>query len=113
VRERLDLIPGTLDMLVLKTLVRAPLYGYAIALSIRRVSNDVLAVKEGSLYEALRRLVAQGCITKAWKMTNTNRLACFYSLTRTGRRQLTLKRYRFDRAILAIGRVMNDGKEEE
>ncbi len=70
-----DLLPGTLDMLILKTLTRAPLHGYGIALSIKRLSEDVLTVEEGSLYPALQRLLIQGWVKAEWKQTETNRRA--------------------------------------
>jgi PadR family transcriptional regulator PadR len=68
-----DLLPGTLNMLILKTLTRAPLHGYGIALSIKRLSDDVLTVEEGSLYPALQRLLLQGWVKAEWKTTETNR----------------------------------------
>src|SRR5579862_9530717 len=67
-----DLLPGTLDMLILKTLTRGPLHGYGIALSIKRLSDDVLTVEEGSLYPALQRLLLQSWVKAEWKMTDTN-----------------------------------------
>ena len=75
-----DLLPGTLDMLILKTLTRGPLHGYGIALSIKRLSDDVLTVEEGSLYPALQRLLLQGWVKAEWKMTERNRRARFYTL---------------------------------
>jgi PadR family transcriptional regulator PadR len=73
-----DLLPGTLDMLILKTLTRAPLHGYGVALSIKRLSDDVLTVEEGSLYPALQRLLLAGWVKAEWKMTETRRRARFY-----------------------------------
>jgi len=101
-----DLLPGTLDMLILKTLARAPLHGYGIALSIKRFSDDVLTVEEGSLYPALQRLLVQGWVKAEWKMTETNRRARYYTLTETGRKQLGLEVSEFERMIAAIGRVL-------
>src|ERR1700685_3880992 len=106
-----DLLPGTLDMLILKTLQRAPLHGYGIALSIKRVSNDVLTVEEGSLYPALQRLLLQGWVKAEWKTTDTNRRARFYTLTAAGRKQLGMELTRFERMIEAIGRVLRDAEE--
>jgi len=103
-----DLLPGTLDMLILKTLARAPLHGYGIALSIRRLSEDVLTVEEGSLYPALQRLLVQGWLKAEWKMTDTNRRARFYTLTVAGRKQLGVELSDFDLMIEAIGRVLRD-----
>ena len=82
-----DLLPGTLDMLILKTLKRAPLHGYGIALSIKRSSDDVLTVEEGSLYPALQRLLLQSWVKAEWKKTATNRRARFYTLTAAGRKR--------------------------
>ena len=106
-----DLLPGTLDMLILKTLTRTPLHGYGIALSIKRFSDDVLTVEEGSLYPALQRLLLQGWVKAEWKMTETNRRARFYTLTAAGRRQLGIETSQFEQMIVAIGRVMSDAQE--
>src|ERR1700690_4512618 len=105
---RPELMPGTLDMLILKTLTRAPLHGYGIAQSIKRFSDDVLTVEEGSLYPALQRLLLQGWVKAEWKMTDTNRRARFYTLTAGGRKQLGLEVSQFDQMIAAIGRVMRE-----
>ncbi|HEY3705723.1 MAG TPA: PadR family transcriptional regulator [Terracidiphilus sp.] len=101
-----DLLPGTLDMLVLKTLARAPLHGYGIAQSIKRMSDDVLTVEEGSLYPALQRLLVQGRVVAEWKMTDTNRRARFYTLTAEGRKHLGVEVSQFEQMIAAIGRVL-------
>jgi PadR family transcriptional regulator PadR len=101
-----DLLPGTLDLLILKTLTRAPLHGYGIALSIRRLSDDVLTVEEGSLYPALQRLLLRGWVKAEWKMTETNRRARYYNLTEAGRRQLEVEVSQFEQVIAAIGRVL-------
>src|ERR1700730_9099467 len=98
-----DLLPGTLDMLILKTLTRGALHGYGIALSIKRLSDDVLTVEEGSLYPALQRLLLQGWVMhKGWK-TDTTRRAHFYTLTPAGRKQLGLEVSEFEQMIAAIG----------
>ena len=86
-----DLLPGTPDMLILKTLARNPLHGYGIALSIKHLSDEVLTVEEGSLYPALQRLSLQGWVKAEWKMTETNRRARFYTLTAAGRKQLGME----------------------
>ena len=109
--KKADLLPGTLDMLILKTLTRMPLHGYGIALSIKRISDDVLTVEEGSLYPALQRLLLQGWVKAEWKMTETNRRARFYTLTAVGRKQLGIERSQFEQMIAAIGRVMSDARE--
>ena len=101
-------MPGTLDLLILRTLARAPLHGYGIALSIKRLSDDVLTVEEGSLYPALQRLLVQGWVKAEWKKTETNRRARYYSLTPAGRKQLGLERSQFEQMIAAIGRVLQD-----
>ncbi len=103
-----DLMPGTLDMLILKTLTRAPQHGYGIALSIRRASEEVLTVEEGSLYPALQRLLLQGWAKAEWKKTETNRRARYYTLTAAGRKQLGVEQSQFDQMIAAISRVMRD-----
>jgi transcriptional regulator len=100
------LLPGTLEMLVLKTLTRAPLHGYGIALYIRQVSDDVLQVEEGSLYPALQRLQIKGWVTSEWALTENNRRARYYRLTPLGREQLAAERATYDRLIDAIARVM-------
>jgi transcriptional regulator len=104
--KKSELLPGTLDMLILKTLTRAPMHGYGIALSIRRVSEDVLTVEEGSLYPALQRLLVQGWVKAEWKMTETNRRARYYTLTAAGKKQLGLELSQFDQTIAAIARVL-------
>lgn len=106
--SKADLIPGTLDMLILTTLRRAPLHGYGIAQSIKRVSDDVLTVEEGSLYPALQRLLVQGWVRAEWKMTETNRRARYYTLTAAGRKQLGAEVSQFEQTIAAIGRVLAD-----
>jgi len=83
-----DLLQGTLDLLILKTLSRGPLHGWAVAKRIQQLSDDVLSVQQGSLYPALHRLEQQGWITAEWKDTEFGRSAKVYSLTREGRRQL-------------------------
>ena len=83
-----DLVQGTLDLLILKSLSLEPLHGWAIAARIRQLSNDVLLVQQGSLYPALQRLEHQGWVTAKWGVSEQNRRAKFYALTRKGRRQL-------------------------
>jgi len=101
-----DLLPGTLDMLILKTLARAPLHGYGIAQAIKQRSDEVLTVEEGSLYPALQRLLLQGWVKAAWRMTETNRRARYYTLTASGRKQLGIELSEFQQMIAAIGRVL-------
>ena len=104
--ETPELLPGTLDMLVLKTLTRGPNHGYGIAQHIRRVSHDALRIGEGSLYPALQRLLLKEWVSAEWGMTETNRRARFYRITAAGRRQLAadVKSFRF--MVAAIGEVM-------
>jgi PadR family transcriptional regulator len=103
-----DLMPGTLDMMILKTLSRGALHGYGIALSIKRLSDDVLAVEEGSLYPALQRLLLRGWVKAEWKQTDTNRRARYYTLTPAGRKQLGVELSQFEQMIAAIGRVLQE-----
>ena len=95
-------------MLILKTLARAPLHGYGIAQAIKRLSDDVLTVEEGSLYPALQRLLLQGWAKAEWRMTETNRRARFYTLTPAGRKQLGVELSEFDQMIAAIHRVLQN-----
>jgi PadR family transcriptional regulator, regulatory protein PadR len=106
--RKTDLLPGTLDMLILKTLTRGPLHGYGIALSIKNLSDEVLTVEEGSLYPALQRLLLQGWVRAEWKLTETNRRARYYTLTATGRKQLSHELSQFEQMIAAITRVLQD-----
>lgn len=101
------LLPGTLEMLVLKTLTRGPLHGYGIAQYIRQVSDDVLQVEEGSLYPALQRLQLKGWVTSEWSTTENNRRARYYRLTPEGRKQLAAESASYRRIVEAIARVMN------
>jgi len=104
--SRTDLLPGTLDMLVLQTLSLGPLHGYAIAQHIARLSDAVLQVEQGSLYPALERLLAKGWVTARWGKSPTGRRARYYTLTTSGRRQLGQEISKFDKLSLAIARVL-------
>jgi transcriptional regulator len=106
--KKSDLMPGTLDMMILKTLTRGPQHGYGIASSIKRASDDVLTVEEGSLYPALQRLLLQSWVKAEWRSTETNRRARYYTLTAAGRKQLGLEQTQFETMIAAIDRVMQD-----
>jgi transcriptional regulator len=101
-----DLLPGTLDLLILRTLVGGPLHGYAIAERLRTVSQDVLQVGESSLYPALQRLLLNGWVKAAWGASENNRRARFYTLTAAGKRQLHAEREEFERLVTAIQRVL-------
>ncbi|HLJ79161.1 MAG TPA: PadR family transcriptional regulator [Acidobacteriaceae bacterium] len=109
--SKADLLPGTLDLLILTTLKRAPLHGYGIAQSIKRVTDEVLTVEEGSLYPALQRLLLQGWVKAEWKVTETNRRARYYALTPAGRKQLGMEVSKFEQMMAAIGRVLADAGE--
>jgi PadR family transcriptional regulator, regulatory protein PadR len=109
--NKAELMPGTLDMLILQTLKRGPLHGYGIAQTIKRVSDDVLTVEEGSLYPALQRLLLQGWVKAEWRMTETNRRARFYTLTAAGKKQLGIELSKFGQMIDAIARVLRDAEE--
>jgi PadR family transcriptional regulator PadR len=101
-----ELLPGTLDMLILKTLTREPMHGYGIALLIKRMSDDVLTVEEGSLYPALQRLLLKGWVKAEWMKTETNRRARYYTLTAAGKKQLGVELSQFEQMITAIGRIL-------
>jgi PadR family transcriptional regulator PadR len=105
-KTRQDLLPGTLDMLILKSLTRGVMHGYGIVEHIRTMSDEVLKVEEGSLYPALQRLQLQGLIDSEWGHSVNNRRARYYRLTAVGRKQLGLAESSFDRLITAITRVM-------
>lgn len=103
--DRTELLPGTLGMLILKTLSLESQHGYGIAQRIQQVSNT-LSVEEGSLYPALQRLLAQGLVRAEWKQSETNRRARYYSLTSAGRKQLGIQVSQFEDLIAAITRVL-------
>ena len=101
------ILPGTLDLLILKTLVRGAMHGYGIAQHLKQVSEDVLQVGESSLYPALQRLLLRGWAKAEWGASENNRRARYYTLTAAGRKQLVVERQEFDRLILAIHKVLN------
>ena len=103
---RTDLLRGTLDMLILRTLQWGPQHGYAIAQTIRAQSSDVLQVEAGSLYPALQRLAKKGWVTGKWGMTEAHQRAKFYRLTPDGKQQLLREESRWGELVEAIGRVM-------
>jgi PadR family transcriptional regulator, regulatory protein PadR len=100
------LLPGTLEMLILRILLRDAQHGYAIAQRLKDVSRDVLAVGESSLYPALQRLLLNGYVEAEWRPSENNRRARYYSLTPAGRKQLVAEREEFDRLVAAIRRVL-------
>jgi transcriptional regulator len=103
-----ELLPGTLEMLILKALARsgAPMHGYGISAYLRQTSGDVLKIEEGSLYPALQRLTIKGWVKPAWGQSENNRRARFYRLTPAGRKQLRQEEADFERLLEAILRVM-------
>lgn len=104
--EKSDLLQGTLDVLILKTLSPGTMHGWGIAQRIQQLSEDVLAVNQGSLYPALHRLEEQGWISAQWGASENNRRARFYTLTRSGRRQLADETQSWERFAAAVGRVL-------
>ena len=101
-----ELVQGTLDMLILKTLGRRSMHGYGIAQSIQQASDEVLRVEEGSLYPALHRLELDNLLDSEWGLSENKRRAKYYRLTASGRRQLTVEAREWERMANAIGRVM-------
>jgi transcriptional regulator len=101
-----DLLPGTVDLLILRTLQAGPLHGWAISERIQHVSEDVLQINQGSLYPALHRLEHQGWIEAEWAVSELGRRAKYYRLTASGRRQLAVEAREWERMSAAIGRVM-------
>jgi transcriptional regulator len=101
-----ELVQGTLEMLILRTLARGALHGYAIAVAIESRSEDVLRVEEGSLYPALHRMELAGMLTSEWRTSETNRRAKYYKLTAAGRKRLAAQSTNWNRLVLAIARVM-------
>ena len=104
--DRIDLLQGTLDMLILRTLLFGPEHGHTIARVIEQTSEEVLQVDHGSLYPALHRLIKRGWITSEWGASENNRKAKYYQLTAAGRRQLTAETTKWERMSRAIGRVL-------
>lgn len=101
-----ELVQGTLDLLILRTLASGPSHGWGIAQHIQRVSAEVLRVEEGSLYPALHRLELQGLLSAEWGVSENNRRARIYRLTARGRRRLEAERERWDALVVAIARVL-------
>ena len=102
-----DLVQGTLDMLVLKSLARGSMHGYAVAEWIAQTSHEILRVEEGALYPALHRLEDRGWVSSYWGASENNRKARFYKLTAAGRKQLTAQTDRWQAMVEAIGRVLS------
>ena len=111
-KERIEFLQGTLDMLVLRTLLLGPAHGHAIAHAIERNSDDVLQVEQGSLYPALHRLIKRGWIEAEEGVSENNRRAKFYRLTAKGKAQLAIENTRWDKFTRAIARIMRPAESE-
>jgi PadR family transcriptional regulator PadR len=111
--ERLELLQGTLDLLILRTLRWGPMHGHGIAKFIQHTSDDVLKIEHGSLYPALQRLLQEAWITAAWGTSDKNRRAKYYRLTAAGRRQLSNEHSRWDRFAQAVARILRPARSEE
>jgi PadR family transcriptional regulator PadR len=111
--KRIELLQGTLDLLILRTLLLGPAHGHAIAKSIEFKSDDVLQVEQGSLYPALHRLIKRGWISVDEGTSENNRRAKFYKLTTVGRKQLALETSKWDRLASAIARILRPSEERE
>ena len=105
--ERSELLPGTLEMLILKTLSIGSMHGYGIAQHLQQLSQDVLQVEEGSLYPALQRMQLKGWVSSEWGQTPTKRRARYYKLTRAGRKRLVTETRRWEATVRVISRVLN------
>jgi transcriptional regulator len=109
--DRIELLQGTLDLLILRTLLAGPAHGYAIARAIEQNSDDVLQIEQGSLYPALHRLIKRGWITAQDGLSETRRLAKFYRLTPTGRKQLVVETGKWEKLAGAIARILGPAEE--
>ncbi len=109
-REQRELFPGALEMMILRTLKRQPLHGYALVQRIKRTSNDLLQIEEGSLYPALQRLLKEGFVKAEWGISSTNRRVRIYRLTATGTKHLEREVSRFERMLEGITRVLAPGE---
>ena len=112
-RDRIELVYGSLDMLILRTLLWGPTHGHGIAKSIERVSEEMFKVEHGSLYPALQRLQQEGWITGEWGVSDKKQRARFYRLTAAGRRQLVAETSRWERFVQAVTSVLNPAEPEE
>jgi transcriptional regulator len=112
-RARVELLQGTLDLLVLRTLRWGSAHGHAIAKAIERGSDDLLLVEQGSLYPALHRLIKRGWITFDEGTSENNRRAKFYRLTATGRKQLAIETSKWDTLVAAVGRILRPAAQEK
>ena len=108
--EQRDLFPGALEMMILRTLKRQPLHGYALVQHIKRTSDDLLQIEEGSLYPALQRLLKERLVTAEWRISSTNRRVRTYRLTPAGAKHLEHEVSRFERMLEGIARVLARGE---
>ena len=108
--ERLELLQGTLDLLILRTLILGPQHGQGVARAIQQTSDEELLIEHGALYPALQRLERRGWVSAKWGISTNNRRARFYSLTAAGRRQLVKETNKWKRLATAIGRVLSPEK---
>ena len=111
-QSRIELLQGTLDVLILRTLVSGPAHGHAIAKHIQRTSQDLLQVETGSLYPALHRLEAKGWIAASWQLSEKGKRAKYYRLTAAGKKQLASEQSKWEAFARAVGLVLNPGTQE-
>jgi transcriptional regulator len=111
--ERIELLQGTLDLLILRTLLAGPVHGHAIAKAIERNSDDILQVEQGSLYPALHRLIKRGWIAAEQGVSENNRRAKYYRLTAQGRKQLTVETTKWEKLTRAVAGILRGGQEAE
>jgi transcriptional regulator len=111
--DRIQILPGTLEMLVLQTLVFGPRHGHGIATTIQRTSDEILLIDHGSLYPALQRLERMGLIVSEWGTSEHNRRARYYKLTRTGRKKLVAETTKWEKVVRAVAGVLRPAREEE
>jgi len=111
-QPRVELLQGTLDLLILRTLLAGPTHGHAIAKHIQRTSEELLQVETGSLYPALHRLEAKGWIAASWELSDKGKRAKFYCLTPSGRKQLTSEQSKWEAFSRAMGLILKEGKQE-
>jgi len=109
---RVELLQGTLDLLILRTLLAGPAHGHAVAKHIQRTSKDLLQVETGSLYPALHRLEAKGWIAASWELSDKGKRARYYRLTRSGRKQLAAEQSKWQAFSRAMGLILNPFEEE-
>lgn len=111
-QSRMELLQGTLDVLILRTLVSGPAHGHAIAKHIQRTSEDLLQIETGSLYPALHRLEARGCISASWQLSDKGKRAKYYSLTSQGRKELVSEQSKWEAFSRAVGLILKPGSQE-